>query len=202
MRKRLPEQNHGTSLRFAGKNFSFLKEQNSETVVSDSGNDSDEPGSRNVKDFGKLLCHHPADRLSVILKIGYELLCGSKHCSKFRLRHSFQPAIKAERSARSIFCSFLPIPLHILGIHHIVFFNLHVIRAVFGDKALNKLYRYIPIQRELSTGPSHDYQHTPPPQSASLSHFSSMQPIDMQDDNDRYSRQACCSYGTEVALDQ
>ena len=137
MRKRLPEQNHGTSLRFAGKNFSFLKEQNSETVVSDSGNDSDEPGSRNVKDFGKLLCHHPADRLSVILKIGYELLCGSKHCSKFRLRHSFQPAIKAESSARSIFCTFLPIPLHVLDIHHIVFFDLHVIRTVFGDKPQN-----------------------------------------------------------------
>ena len=37
----------------------------------------------------------------------------------------------------SIFCTFLPIPLHVLDIHHIVFFDLHVIRTVFGDKPQN-----------------------------------------------------------------
>lgn len=39
------------------------------SVVAILGNDSDEPRNRNVVDFGELLCHHPTDRLSVILKI-------------------------------------------------------------------------------------------------------------------------------------
>ena len=38
--------------------------------------------------------HHTADRLSVILKIGYELLCSAKHRSKLSLRKSIQLAIE------------------------------------------------------------------------------------------------------------
>ena len=92
-----------------------------------------------------------------------------------RVAHAI--AMETKSSARSILCSFLPIPLHILSLHHAVFFGLHVIWAIFGDKDLNKLPRYIPF-RENSVRDLLTTTNILHPHNQLLSHSSGMQPID------------------------